>query len=174
MSVTEIVFFLTTPTVLPVDHGLLAYWQLAVVGAPASSSGFELLASVTPDRPSVVVSTGWSEHEQFVAASTAGSAVQITFGISVEPLSVIQNLNLNAANPIHDSNNPASKRPIVAQKIGQDLFNFLQSFDTQTTDAMGLPPNHMVVPTNIFERWWRRFESKSKRDPNFFMKSSEE
>lgn len=30
----------------------------------------------------------------------------------------------------------------------------------------------MVVPTNVFDRWFERFERKYRLDPNFMLKKS--
>lgn len=154
----ELVFFLTNPHSLPPDHGVLVYWQLSY---SESQSGFELLGSLAPNRPSEIMRTGWSEHSQFMAVGP-NEAAQVTIGLSVEPMHSVRNL----AGAINAQNQ--SKRPLVAQKIAKDLLNFMNSFDS---GASG--PSQMVVPKNIFERWWQRFESKSKRDPNFFMKNSD-
>jgi hypothetical protein len=153
--VNELVFFLGAP--LPPNHGLLLYWQLSY---QHEQSGFELLGSLTMDRPSEIVRTGWSEHDQFLTIPPQ-QHVTVTIGVSIEPLESVRNL----AN--HTTLNH-SRRPLVAQKIAQDLYNFMQSFDT----GGEVRNQQMVVPQNIFERWWKRFESKSKRDPNFFLKNT--
>jgi hypothetical protein len=44
----------------------------------------------------------------------------------------------------------------------------MQSFDTGAAGA-----SQMVVPNNIFDRWFRRFENRFQRDPNFFLKSDD-
>jgi hypothetical protein len=155
--VNELVCFLASPQSLPPNHGLLIYWQLA---NEQEQSGFELLGSLTADRPSGVIRTGWSEHSQFLAIGPQEPA-QVTIGVSVEPIHSVQNLASTAIV------NNQSRRPLVAQKIAQNLFNFMSSFDTGAAGS-----NQMVVPKNIFERWWTRFENKSKRDPNFFLKDS--
>eukprot|EP00980_Cylindrotheca_fusiformis_P020793 scaffold7770_cov94-Cylindrotheca_fusiformis.AAC.5 len=169
--VNELVCFLTSPLPFP-NHGVLIYWQLS--SQQQGQSGFELLGSLTPDRPSEVMRTGWSEHSQFLAIGPQEPA-QITIGVSIEPLDSIQNLtssnnngNSSSSSSFHP-NNPNSRRPLVAHKIAQDLFNFMSSFDTGAAASS----NQMVVPKNIFDRWWARFENKSKRDPNFFLKSSD-
>ena len=54
----------------------------------------------------------------------------------------------------------------VAKKIAMNLFNYLQSFDD-----VGSQRGIMTVPTNVFERWIKRFEEKFALDPNFFMNS---
>jgi hypothetical protein len=156
--VNELVCFLSSPQSLPPNHGLLIYWQLF---HGREQSGFELLGSLTLDKPSEIFRTGWAEHDQFLAVGP-NETVGITIGVSIEPMDSVRNLS-SAVN----SNN-RSRRPLVAQKIAQDLFNFMNSFDTGVHG-----PAQMVVPKNIFERWWARFESKSKRDPNFFMKKSD-
>lgn len=160
-SVHEVVCFLGAP--LPPTHGLLLYWQLSHGANHEHQSGFELLGALTPDRPSDVLRTGWGEHEQFAALPPQRPA-RVTIGASIEPLESVRNLV-----PGNNAAGDRARRPVVAQKIAQDLYNFMRSFDTGGT--VGSQP--MVVPSNIFERWWTRFENKSKRDPNFFLKNSE-
>ena len=156
-SVNEVVCFVQSQA-LPPNHGLLVYWQ---VSYRQEQSGFELLGSLTADRSSEIFRTGWSEHDQMLAIGPNEPAT-VTIGISIEPLDSIQNLASSTANVQNQS-----RRPYVAQKIAQDLFNFMNSFDTGSSGS-----TQMVVPKNIFERWWTRFENKSKRDPNFFLKAS--
>lgn len=165
--VPEIVCYLEAP--LPPGFGVSIYWQLSL---QEQQSGFELLGSLTSDKPSEIFRTGWSEHDQFLAIPPNTPAT-ITIGVSMEPMDTIRNLQqqssqVNNATPI-TGGGTASRRPMVAQKIAQDLYNFMQSFDTGESSNKG----NMVVPTNIFERWWKRFEAKSKRDPNFFLKSGD-
>mmetsp|Transcript_109895 Transcript_109895/g.164349 ORF Transcript_109895/g.164349 Transcript_109895/m.164349 type:complete len:290 (+) Transcript_109895:88-957(+) len=194
--VNELVCYLEAP--LPAGHGLSIYWQLATSNCTTSSSGsgsgrsngnnhntsnmqpqqqsqqpqqqleqisgFEWLGSLTLEHPSDIFRTGWSEHDQFLALPPQRPAT-ITIGISIEPLDNIRNLNAASA----ANGGAAAKRPLVAQKIARDLYNFMQSFDTG--GAVG--NQQMVVPQNIFERWWKRFEAKSKRDPNFFLKTED-
>lgn len=157
LTVNELVFFLGAP--LAAGQGVMVYWQLA---SGQEQSGFELLGSLTMDQPSQIFRTGWSEHDQFLSLSPH-QPVTVTIGMSIEPLESIRNVaNTTSANA-------NARRPLVAQKIAQDLYNFMQSFDSSGTGGSN---GSMVVPTNIFERWWKRFESKSQRDPSFFLKNS--
>jgi len=106
--------------------------------------------------------------------STPNGGITITLGISLESLDAISNLSLNKGG--------VSDRTNVAKKIAMDLFNYLQSFDSSssTTDASTstnangtsgtVKSGWMMVPMNVFERWFTRFENKISRDPNFFMK----
>lgn len=166
--VNELCFFLLPGATLPLNAGILIYYQLEV--SQTEQSGFELLGSLTPpSRPSDIFRTGWSEHGQFLSIGPNQPAV-VNIGISIEPLDTVQNLTPSGENNLSVSSAATSRRPYVAQKIAQDLFNFMQSFDT---GGGGRNQPTMVVPKNIFDRWWNRFEMKIKRDPNFFLKNSD-
>ena len=163
-SLTEVGLFLlpsnNNNNVLPMGCGVLCYWQITAAVAPPgqapAATGYELLGPLTLSKPSCIFQTGWAEHEQLVEISSTGVPVKVTFAVSVEPLSNIQNL----------ATRQPEKRLFVAQKVAMDLFKFLQSFDTGTAG-----PGNMVVPNNIFDRWLQRFESKFRRDPNFFLRT---
>lgn len=154
--VPELVGFVVPNAPIPTNHGILLYWQLSTANG---QSGFEILGSLTPEKQSEVFRTGWAEHDQFLGLQP-GQQCTISIGVSIEPLESVINLSSGVSSV-------DARRPFVAQKIGQDLYNFMQSFDTNAGANQ-----QMIVPTNIFERWWKRFEAKSKRDPNFFLKSS--
>lgn len=168
-SVTELVFFLLPNVPLPPDHGVMCYWQMEAAATSLLASqcpqqatvttGFELLGAITPNQPSVVFHTGWSEHEQAIEVSSRNTPVTITIGVSLEPLSNIQNMGALRAD----------SRLFVAQKVAADLFKFMGSFDTGAAGG-----NQMVVPKNIFDRWFQRFENRFRRDPNFFLKQADD
>jgi hypothetical protein len=162
-SVRELVCFLAPNCSLPPNHGVQIFWSISGVPDPNQpaaqppSTGFELLGSLTPDKPSEVFQTGWSEHEQLLEILSSNIPVIVTFGLSVEPLNNIANVQ---------GKDRVENRMVVAQKIAGDLFRFMQSFDTGGATGQG----QMVVPANIFDRWMQRFETRFRRDPNFFLK----
>jgi len=179
-SISDIVFFLLPNIPIPPNNGAMLYWS----AAPMDASGnvlqnntvapgtFELLGALTPDKTSAVFRTGWATHDQLLhliqqtlfTKNTLYEGIMVTLGVSVEPLDNISNLNLERnCKGVEDRKN-------VARKIATDLFNYLQSFDEVGNARSGW----MTVPVNVFERWFKRFEGKIDRDPNFFMKSSVE
>jgi protein Hikeshi len=168
-SIKELVFFLNpTSTIgsIPNDHGILIYWQIASATNPEiASTGYELLGFVTHDSPSAVFHTGWGEHEQISALALPNSPpVIVTIGLSIE--STLGNTSFAVA-----ANNPITERRLyVAKQIASDLFRFMQSFDGSSSNNNN---GQMIVPTNIFDRWYTRFENRFRRDPNFFLRSSE-
>lgn len=154
-TVAQVVCFILPNAPIPPTHGLLIYWQIVLPDGVAT--GFELLGSLTPTNPSGVFRTNWSQHDQINNLQGTDCA-QVVVGVSMEPLSEITNT----------VGTPYDGRLFVAQKIATDLFHFMQSFDTGGSGA-----NHLVVPTNVFDRWMKRFEARFRRDPNFFMKSQD-
>jgi hypothetical protein len=175
LSITDLVFFLLPNIPLPPNCGAILYWSALPIDTSGNvvsniSGGgptFELLGALTPTKPSAVFRTGWSNHEQLLsiveqsmANNRLFSGIMITLGVSIEPLDNINNLQIDQKG-VQDRKN-------VAKKIATDLFNYLQSFD----DVGNARNGWMTVPTNVFERWFKRFESKLERDSNFFMKNS--
>ena len=167
-SITDVVFFLLPNITLPPNTGALIYWSAAGNHELTPSSSFELLGALTPNRTSSIFRTGWSTNEPLhqllqSVCSNPNSHINITFGISIEPLDNVNNLQ-----PVLQRN--SNERKSVAQKIALDLFNYLQSFDDTQQNRNGW----MNVPTNVFDRWFKRFEMKLGRDPNFFMNNSKD
>ena len=172
-SVSELVFFLLPGIPLPPDHGALLFWQVVstpssnvMSSTPFSAAGgattttttdFELVGAITNQKPSGVFRTGWATNETLSTAINApsSSTITINLGVSIEPISTIENMGM-----MHD------RTTHVAMKIAMDLFNYMQSFNTGSG-------GDMIVPNNIFDRWMTRFESKARVDPNFFMKSTD-
>jgi hypothetical protein len=165
-AVSELVFFLLPGVLLPPDHGALLYWQIVSTSASNSMSStpfstglitteFELVGAVANHKPSGVFRTGWATNETISAALQSPSNVTINLGVSIEPMSSVQNMGLIQDRTTH-----------VAMKIAMDLFNYMQSFDTGSGGG-----GNMLVPKNVFDRWISRFEAKARVDPTFFMRS---
>jgi hypothetical protein len=180
--ISEIVLFLMPNVPIPPGYGVMAYWQITAAITTTSptgqqsqqeppSTGFELLGSLTPSRPSGVFTTGWSDHEQLLEVSSSGQAVYVTIGVAFEPLGNIQNIQERSGDN-SNNNNMTNRRLFVAQKIAMDLFVFMKSFDTGEGGGSGNNSN-MVVPKNIFDRWFQRFEARFRRDPNFFLRDKD-
>jgi len=165
MMIADLVIFLLPGISLPNDSGAMIYWSAAPLYThTTTATGFELIGALTPTRPSGVFRTGWSTNESLIQLwqqqLSSGGGISITLGISIEPIGNISNL--------HVENNGVENRGDIAKKIALDLFQYLQSFD-----GAGSKNGWMSVPTNVFERWYKRFEEKLGRDPSFFMKNSE-
>lgn len=121
-SVTEIGLFLLPNASIPAGFGVLCYWQItAVVAQPGqapAATGYELLGPMTPhNQPSAIFQTGWAEHEQLVEISSTSVPVKVTFAVSIEPLTNIENL----AQP------QPEKRLFVAQKVALDLVSYISN-----------------------------------------------
>ncbi|KAF2596375.1 hypothetical protein F2Q68_00008393 [Brassica cretica] len=83
---------------------------------------------------------------------TAGDSAPLSakIGISVEDAAALPSLDVAAERKIER----------LAMKVGENLFNFMQSF-------CGVDGSKLVVPMDILDRWFNKFQERAKRDPGF-------
>jgi len=109
--------------------------------------------AVTLARPSAVLSLQWPEPGSAAKMQlTAGdsSSLSAKIGVSVEDVAALRSLDVVAERRIEK----------LAMKVGENLFNFMQSF-------CGVDGSKLVVPMDILDRWFKKFQEKAKRDPDF-------
>ncbi|KAG9142927.1 hypothetical protein Leryth_006202 [Lithospermum erythrorhizon] len=146
-SIREVCIFLLNNFTLPPDKALAVYIQ-------SPGSPFVFCGAVTIARPSAVLSLPWPEP-----GSAGGEIQQITadatplsakIGVSVEDLASLSSLDVAAEKRIER----------LALKVGENLFNFMQSF-------CGVDGSKLIVPMDILDRWFKKFQEKAKRDPEY-------
>jgi hypothetical protein len=71
-------------------------------------------------------------------------------GVSIEDLLTLPMLNVGQQKRIEE----------LALKVGKNLFNFMQSFCTVEGDKL-------LIPMDILNRWFKKFQDKAKRDPDY-------
>lgn len=143
-QIKEMCIFLLNNFTLPADKALAVYVQ-----SPGSS--FVYCGAVTVARPSAVFSLIWPEpgsQGQFLTADTAPLSAKI--GVSVQDLSSLPSLDVVAEKKIE----------YTALKVGENLFNFMQSF-------CGVDGSKLIVPMDILDRWFKKFQERAKRDPDY-------
>lgn len=137
--------FLLSETVLPPDKALAVYVQ-----APASS--WEYRGAVFVGCPSANLPLLWPKPGQIPFTVEQGQqpipAAQI--GVSVEDISTLPSLNVGTTKRIEE----------LALKVGENLFNFMQSF-------CSLQGDKLIVPTNILDQWFKKFQDRAKKDPDY-------
>uniref|UniRef100_A0A7N0UZP4 Hikeshi-like domain-containing protein n=1 Tax=Kalanchoe fedtschenkoi TaxID=63787 RepID=A0A7N0UZP4_KALFE len=145
-QVSEICIFLLNSFTLPPDKALAVYIQ-------SPGSPFLFCGAVTLSRPSAVLSLPWPETGSGgLLALTAPDATPLSakIGVSVEDLATLPSLDVTAGSRIER----------LAMKVGENLFNFMQSF-------CGVDGSKLVVPMDILDRWFKKFQEKAKRDPEY-------
>lgn len=139
--------FLLNASLLPPEKALAVYVQ-------APGQPFLFCGAVHNTRPSAVLALPWLDPADI--ADSAAGAIQIAgasakIGVSVE--------DLVALPPVVDAG--AEKRiERLALRVGENLFNFMQSF-------CGVDGSRLVVPMDILDRWFKKFQEKAKRDPSY-------
>lgn len=143
-SKREVCIFLLNNFTLPPDKALAVYIQ-----SPGSS--FVFCGAVTITRPSAVLSLTWPEPGGQLQLTAADSPpVSAKIGVSVEDLATLPSLDVAAEKKIER----------LAMKVGENLFNFMQSF-------CGVDGSKLIVPMDILDRWFKKFQERAKRDPEY-------
>lgn len=145
-QIKDLCIFLLTPTSLPPDKALAVYVQ------PPASPAFLFCGAVTLARPSAVLSLPWPDPADTSAAlAVPGAQASAKIGVSVEDIAALP--------PVADAG--GEKRiERMAMKVGENLFNFMQSF-------CGVDGSRLVVPMDILDRWFKKFQERAKRDPDY-------
>ena len=78
------------------------------------------------------------------------TTAQCNAGVSVEPLHELA--------PKEGAKMGA--REDFARRVAFNLFRYMESFG-------GVAGDKITVPTNILDQWFRRFQEKFRRDPDF-------
>ncbi|KAL0731056.1 hypothetical protein Bca4012_027150 [Brassica carinata] len=143
-QIGEMCIFLLNNFTLPPDKALAVYVQ-------SPGSAFTFCGAVTLSRPSAVLSLQWPEagsaaQMQLTAGDSAPLSAKI--GISVEDAAALPSLDVAAERKIER----------LAMRVGENLFNFMQSF-------CGVDGSKLVVPMDILDRWFKKFQERAKRDP---------
>lgn len=54
-------------------------------------------------------------------------------------------------------------RQEFAKRVAMDLYRFMESFN------VGQAGNQLVVPTDVLDKWFLKFDHKFRKDPDFLM-----
>ncbi|KAL6001144.1 hypothetical protein ACLOJK_006876 [Asimina triloba] len=150
-DVKEICIFLLNALSLPPDKALAVYVQ-------SPGSPFVFCGAVSVARPSAVLALSWPNpggQMQLAAADTVPLTAKI--GVSVEDLAALPSLDVAAERRIER----------MAMKVGENLFNFMHSF-------CSVDGSRLVVPMDILARWFKKFQERAKRDPDYLKALGEE
>ena len=144
-QIKEMCIFLLNSFTLPADKALAVYVQ-------SPGSAFVYCGAVTIARPSAVLSLLWPEPGSQGQSQLTANAVPLSakIGVSVQDLSSLPSLDFAADKKIEHT----------ALKVGENLFNFMQSF-------CGVDGSKLIVPMDILDRWFKKFQERAKRDPDY-------
>ncbi|XP_020234135.1 protein OPI10 homolog isoform X1 [Cajanus cajan] len=144
-QVRELCIFLLNGLTLPPEKALAVYIQ-------SPGSPFVFCGAVTVARPSAVLPLAWPEPGAAGPLQLTADAQPLSakIGVSVEDLASLPSLDAMAEKRIEG----------LAMKVGENLFNFMQSF-------CGVDGSKLVVPMDILDRWFKKFQERAKRDPEY-------
>nr|ABK25938.1 unknown [Picea sitchensis] len=142
-QIKEMCIFLLNEFSLPPDKVLAVYVQ-------SPGSEFKYCGAVYRACPSAVLTLCWPEPGGQMQLTSDSVPLTAKIGVSIEDLNAIPALNVGHQQRIEQ----------LAMKVGENLFNFMQSFCTMDS-------NKLVVPTDILDRWFKKFQERAKRDPEY-------
>ncbi|KAF9623460.1 hypothetical protein IFM89_003044 [Coptis chinensis] len=145
-EIKEMCIFLLNNFTLPPEKALAIYLQ-------SPGSPFVFCGAITIARPSAVLSLNWPQPGSAgpqLLTSPNSIPLSAKIGVSVEDLATLASLDVSAQKKIEH----------LALKVGENLFNFMQSF-------CGVDGNKLVVPMDILDRWFKKFQEKATRDPEY-------
>ena len=93
------------------------------------------------------------------ATATAATTATALIGVSLEPAAELAS---------KESSSLASKLDF-GRRVGLDLYRFAQSF-APPGDAAAAAAGVAVLPPGALDSWWKKFESKFRRDPDFLLR----
>lgn len=140
----EIALFLSQPNILDASLALGLY--ISIGGAEWQYRGY-----VSSTHPSEVMPLSWPEQDQPIHV-TPGT---IQLGISLEPYDEV----------VQKEGTKLASRHEFAKRVGMDLYRYMESFNAGTASG-----DQLILPSNVLERWFARFEDKFKRDPDFLVR----
>jgi ribulose-phosphate 3-epimerase len=135
------------------DGNLLDDSQALALYVQAGNSEWEYRGCVSNGSPSEVFPLQWP------TAPDGSLFLNATIGVSVEPvadLAAKESLKLGS-------------KETFAKRVAMDLFRYMESFQAATA----ISADHMVVPMNVLDRWFTKFQEKFRRDPDFLTRPAE-
>lgn len=146
-DVRDVCLFIPDANLLDASSALALYVQ-------AGDSPWEYRGCVSNANPSEVFPLQWPR-------SPDGSLYpDATVGVSVE----------NAADVAEKERMALGSKETFAKRVATDLFRYMESFQAATA----ISAEHMVVPMNVLDRWFIKFQDKFKRDPDFLTRREEQ
>eukprot|EP00457_Paulinella_chromatophora_P017497 gb/GEZN01018555.1/.p1 GENE.gb/GEZN01018555.1/~~gb/GEZN01018555.1/.p1 ORF type:complete len:183 (+),score=31.78 gb/GEZN01018555.1/:71-619(+) len=146
-EIREFMFCLTKP--LPQGQGVGLYYSLPPF------KEWQYIGAVTTTYPTRSFHSPWKDK-----LSTDVAAIQL--GVQLEALDVLKQKA--------DADTKEDERTLDSAKgIAKNLYEYMASF-SKTGKYANLPGDVLVIPTDVVDRWMKKFVEKHRRDPYFWMK----
>lgn len=192
LGVRNLTLFLSTPGALPAGAGLALY--VAVVRSPGETPTWQYRGCVAEGKPSDAFPLSFPPESKsseggggtFSSSSPSpfSSAPPSLFPLSMVPAIAAPNVSSSAPTStalVGVSLEPAAElasrecasvasRLEFGRRVGLDLLRFAQSF-APTADPAAAAAGAAVLPPGALDAWWRKFEAKFKRDPDFLLRT---
>lgn len=148
------------------DLGLGASVYHSVPSAAEHSQAWRFLGVLTNEKASAVF------RLTHPPSSSTQNALPFQIGISIEPLSVLDQLTASSTStaliPVPASHPDSAIA--IAQRIGESVFNYVVSFARSATTVAQAEPDLQVVPVRTVQDWFNNLVRRATVDPESFMR----
>lgn len=156
---TFMVFLLCDPQSLPAGFGIGVYIARQGEGL------FQYIGQLSQQRPSSL----FNLPACYMTTDRASSL--LVLGLSLESMTELSNLGDTQHQPLAQAE--AVTRVAVAERVLQDLYNFLVSYarcvgPSQTIETPNTEAEYIVLPASFVNKWRERVQKKVQKDATFF------
>lgn len=136
---------------------------------------WRFLGVLSNDKPSAIFKLSEMHKVGTNHTNEAQTASVLEIGISIEPLTVLDQLLMENSStaivPVSTLKDNAVARPlVVAQRVGEHLFNYLISFARRAADAAATGLDLQVVPVKAVQDWYNSLVRRASTDPDGFLR----
>ncbi|KAI0768304.1 hypothetical protein BD413DRAFT_614621 [Trametes elegans] len=171
-SINHICVFLLGTVPFPDGYGATVhfYWP---------GKGFQLLGMLSNEKPSAIFrlrgtysAQTTNTHAVFsgAASDTSPSDVTAFVGLSIEPLTQIQQEMSALPSAVAKVNNPVADATLMAERIVKHLFNYVSSF--VGGNPISLSPD-TLLPMGVIAKWYENFLAKIRNTGIGFLERDE-
>ena len=139
----------------------------------AQGTDWKFLGVLTNAKPSAVF--------KLSGLSSFSNVNSLEIGISIEPIATLEQILMESSSqaivPMTSTSaisafstiSTMPKPLTVAQRIGENLFNYIASFSRTATEVIQMEPTVEVVPVRAVQEWFNILVRRATTDPEGFM-----
>ena len=141
-SLKDVTLVLATPGALPPGAALALYVSLG-------GDAWQYRGAVTAAHPSDAVPLAWPEP-----GAGGDAAARPVLGVALEPEADVAGRECAKLGAHLE----------YGRRVGLDLFRYIESFASPAGGGA------IVLPPGALDAWWRKFEDRFRRDPDFVLR----
>ncbi|EFX04288.1 duf775 domain containing protein [Grosmannia clavigera kw1407] len=158
---SHVVVFLLPGVQLPPATAAAIYLVTPPVDSTQTVPSLRFLGGIGPGKESAIFKIAGTSTN---TPTVLGISVEDAAGVAARIDDIRPEKLLPPPSAASSSTSSPPSTLLLAQRIGQNAFNFLASYSARIP---GSSSSEEVIPMRAFEEWWRKFEGRVRSDPTF-------